>query len=187
MLCDCRAPVIVAATQTRLKFSSTAERRLWRLLSQGYLFWTVVVSTRCSVLCFLSCLLLQPACSCGRLNAQTHTLYMCDVTAMNFHKRDHFGFTTLAVSKEAPLVVCEPRDVWRAGVVALKLVRYAEINWYVLSCFASRYFAHRSSFMDAGHYFAACTFLFAAWRICFCLFLAAAAVQAGANERIINK
>lgn len=50
--------------------------------------------------------------------------------------------------------------------------------------------------MDAGHYFAACTFLFAAWRICLCvgvdhhrqcLFLAAAAVQAGANEWIINK
>lgn len=62
------------------------------------------------------------------LNAQTHTLYMCDVTAMDFHKCDHFGCTTPAVSKEAPLAVCEPRDVWHTGVVALKLIRYATIK-----------------------------------------------------------
>lgn len=101
------------------------------LLSQCYLLWTVVVSTCCSVLCFLLCLLLQRRVlvfvAGNSLNAQTHTLYMCDVTAMDFHKCDHFGCTTLAVSTEAPPTCslwAARRLAYRCGSLKAHTIRY---------------------------------------------------------------
>lgn len=103
------------------------------LPSQCYLFWTVVVSTCCSVLCFLLCLLLQRRMlvfvfvAGNSLNAQTHTLYMCDVTAMDFHKCDHFGCTTPAVSKEAPPTCslwAARRLAYRCGSLKAHTIRY---------------------------------------------------------------